>query len=441
MKIIIHRGTHEIGGSCVEIQSKKSRILIDIGMPLVKEDGDRFNFKEHENTPGPELVKEKVLPDIGGVYAWDTDKKLIDGVLISHPHIDHYGFFDYLNKDICFYLGEAAKKMIDLTVIFTPVRGSILNYHSIESGKSFRCGDFKITPYLMDHSAFDSYAFLVEAEGKRIIYSGDFREHGRKQKAFQWFLEHAPEDIDVLLLEGTVLDRGLKGKGAGEFKSETEIEDETVKLLEASEKMTLLYFSAQNIDRLVSFYRASLRTGKIFVIDFYTANILGCLKDYAMIPYPSENYANIRVFFPYWLCERIRRQDSQDLMYKYKSYKITKKEISGRSEEIMMMVRPSMLKDLELIKNMEGAAFIYSLWEGYLQDYSMQKMMRFIKKKKMNFYQVHTSGHAEIDTLKKVVKKLKPGKIIPIHTFHPDKYADLFNRKIEQVSDGEVFEV
>jgi ribonuclease J len=39
MKIIIHRGTHEIGGSCVEIQSKKSRILIDIGTPLVKKDG------------------------------------------------------------------------------------------------------------------------------------------------------------------------------------------------------------------------------------------------------------------------------------------------------------------------------------------------------------------------------------------------------------------
>ena len=71
----------------------------------------------------------------------------------------------------------------------------------------------------------------------------------------------------------------------------------------------------------------------------------------------------------------------------------------------------------------------------------MQKMMRFIKKKNMKFYQVHTSGHAEIATLKKVVKKLKPGKIIPIHTFHPDKYVNLFSRKIEQVSDGEIFEV
>jgi len=33
------------------------------------------------------------------------------------------------------------------------------------------------------------------------------------------------------------------------------------------------------------------------------------------------------------------------------------------------------------------------------------------------------------------------GKIVPIHTFHPDKYSGLFNQKIEQVSDGEVFEV
>jgi len=190
---------------------------------------------------------------------------------------------------------------------------------------------------------------------------------------------------------------------------------------------------------LVSFYRASLRTGKIFAIDFYTANILGGLKDAARIPYPSKAYPNIKVFFPYWLCKRITQEGREELMYRYKSYKITRKEISDRSGEIMMMVRPSMLKDLKLMENIEGSTFIYSLWEGYLQDDAMQRMMQFIKRKKMNFYQVHTSGHAGMDTLKKVVDKLKPGKIIPIHTFHPDKYGSLFSRKIEQVSDGEVF--
>ncbi|GAJ12988.1 unnamed protein product, partial [marine sediment metagenome] len=50
-----------------------------------------------------------------------------------------------------------------------------------------------------------------------------------------------------------------------------------------------------------------------------------------------------------------------------------------------------MLKDLGLIKNIEEAVFVYSLWEGYLQDDSLRKMMRFIKKKNMKFYQVHTS--------------------------------------------------
>ena len=40
-----------------------------------------------------------------------------------------------------------------------------------------------------------------------------------------------------------------------------------------------------------------------------------------------------------------------------------------------------MLKDLRSIENIEGATFIYSLWEGYLPDDAMQKMMIFIKKK------------------------------------------------------------
>jgi ribonuclease J len=34
MNLIIHRGTNEIGGSCIEIATNKSRVLIDIGLPL-----------------------------------------------------------------------------------------------------------------------------------------------------------------------------------------------------------------------------------------------------------------------------------------------------------------------------------------------------------------------------------------------------------------------
>lgn len=35
--------------------------------------------------------------------------------------------------------------------------------------------DIRITPYTVDHAAYDACAFLIEAEGRRILYSGDIR--------------------------------------------------------------------------------------------------------------------------------------------------------------------------------------------------------------------------------------------------------------------------
>lgn len=46
MRIRIYRGTHEIGGSCVELQSGDSRIIIDLGLPLVEKDGSRFDSNQ-----------------------------------------------------------------------------------------------------------------------------------------------------------------------------------------------------------------------------------------------------------------------------------------------------------------------------------------------------------------------------------------------------------
>ena len=43
MILTIHRGTHEIGGSCVEICTDKAKILIDLGMPL---DYDKHTTEE-----------------------------------------------------------------------------------------------------------------------------------------------------------------------------------------------------------------------------------------------------------------------------------------------------------------------------------------------------------------------------------------------------------
>ena len=59
-----------------------------------------------------------------------------------------------------------------------------------------------MTPLLTDHSAFDAYMLLVDVDGRRILYSGDFRRHGRKGSLVDRLMADPPPHIDVLLLEG-----------------------------------------------------------------------------------------------------------------------------------------------------------------------------------------------------------------------------------------------
>ena len=39
-------------------------------------------------------------------------------------------------------------------------------------------GPFVVTPLLVDHSAFDAHPLLVEAGGRRLLYSGDAQTAG-----------------------------------------------------------------------------------------------------------------------------------------------------------------------------------------------------------------------------------------------------------------------
>jgi ribonuclease J len=78
MRIKIHRGAHEIGGSCVELQSGDTRIVVDLGLPLVEKGDIRFNGGRLNLQTGVELVNSGVLPDIRGLYAWDTERRRID---------------------------------------------------------------------------------------------------------------------------------------------------------------------------------------------------------------------------------------------------------------------------------------------------------------------------------------------------------------------------
>jgi ribonuclease J len=179
-----------------------------------------------------------------------------------------------VNPRIPIYLSQGCRELIDISYYFGQTDCDLRNVEAVTMWEPFEKGDFVITPYLVDHSGFDALAFLIESAGKRIFYSGDFRGHGRKSILFDNMLRNPPKNIDYLILEGSML-----GRDKGRYRTERDVENELTLLFKNQTSLIFLACSSQNIDRLVSVYRACVRSDRIFVIDPYTALILHKLKN------------------------------------------------------------------------------------------------------------------------------------------------------------------
>lgn len=432
MNLTIRRGTNEIGGTCIELQSGQSRILLDFGMPLVNKSGNSFDFTPYKNLSIRELVNQGILPDVKNAYSANPE---IDGVIISHSHADHYGLMQYLNKEIPIWLGEATHRILELNNIFLRQNNKILNPKYFEIEKPFNVGNFTITAYWVDHSAFDSYSFLIEAENKRIFYSGDFRSHGRKSKVYKWFLHNAPQNIDYLLIEGTTIGRKRENP-----KTEEDIKVELTKLFKRSVSINYIYTSSQNIDRLVSIYKACLRSHKTLVVDVYTANVLEVLSNFAGLPSPRKGFSNLKVLFPNRLTTSLFKRGYGQTANKFSKTKITKDEISQNPSDYVVLVRPSMKNDLGKIIADNGN-LIYSMWEGYKEQTTTHQFIDWLKSKNFTIHDIHTSGHADIGTLKEFADTLAPKSILPIHTFNKKDYKNIFSQDIIELNDNETLNI
>lgn len=428
MQLIVHRGTQEIGGSCVELKTQKTRVLIDFGMPLVNAKKEKFDSKILIGKSIEELKELNILPNIKGLY--NNEEKAIDAILISHSHMDHYGLLNYVHRDIPIYMSKGANELIEISNIFTPNKLNKINGEIISNKRSFNISDIKVTPYLVDHSAFDALAFLIEADGKRLFYSGDFRGHGRKRALFKQILENPPKDIDCLLMEGSMLGRSLQ-----KYEDEAAIERKIEEILKSASNITFLFASSQNIDRLVSAYKACLRTNSTFVIDIYTAYILDRLRKVSK-NIPQFNWRNIRVKFYKNQADTLANNVSTQTLYYYNTKKIDIEELKIKKDKILMLSRdnsifPRIVKELG---NIDGAKIIYSMWEGYLTP----EFKEYCAQKGLIIEKVHTSGHATIDDLKAFSDALKPDILIPIHTFEAERYQSLF-KSVKILKDGEEF--
>lgn len=438
MQFVIHRGTQEIGGSCVEVQSGKSRILLDLGLPLVDPKNPKKKLEVNLRCESPTKLRERgILPSISGLWADVADGPSVNAILLSHPHQDHHGLLSFIRKDIPVYLSADALRILNRSDIFIRPganigRATFLNDRCI---KMIKDTPFKVTPFLMDHSAYGTMAYLIEAGGRRLFYSGDFRGHGRKSALFEKFCRMPPQPVDRLLLEGTTL-----GSDSHEARTEQELENDLIKLLRQYSGLKLVSVSGQNIDRLVTIYRACKRSGHTFVLDLYTASMLEATNG-PRIPHASPEWRDggvLRVIFTPFYKSRI--QNSKEKSYRKtlelaESFQITPEEISKQPGRHVMIFRESLLKDYSAIANNGKGVLIYSQWSGYMKEPSFIKTEAVLKQRGFEVKQCHTSGHASKTQMRRFIAALNPAVLSPMHTFHGELALDLW-KTVELLEDG-----
>lgn len=398
MKAKIYRGTKEIGGTCVELTADNGKILwVDLGAPL------------DDKNPNIDYADNKV-----------------DALLISHPHQDHFGLMEKVRTDVPIYIGELSLDLINATKIFRDIPLLSGNFKKIKPWIKFTIADtFIVTPFLTDHSTPEAFAFLIEADGKRIFYSGDFRATGRKNIVFKKQVEKPPENIDLLLIEGTMVERTNHL-----YLTEDNVEDAIYNIIKSQTNLSFVISSAQNIDRLISVFRACKRIGKYLVIDVYSAWILEMARKQSK-NIPAIEWQEIKVFDHPNQLEKIKDKQFDDFRKRVIVQRIGNAVFQTPSDFVYFVRCPNE-KLVNKLRSKGTINIIYSQWEGYLKEEHKTFCTDYINTLKMDsnvsFQSIHTSGHASIQDLMKFAKAINSKKIVPIHTAFPEQFKKEFEK-------------
>lgn len=408
MNIKVYRGTHQIGGCVTEYEYQGWHLFVDYG----------------EELPGGPQTGDL---QVEGLTYGDISKSAL---LITHYHGDHIGCIPKLPKDLPIFMGRISRDIqMELSNRLQMVDGFHRNMserlktvHTFEPGRPFSWGSFYIMPVTVDHSAFDAYAFKVEAGGVSAFHTGDFRTHGFRSGRLSDVIEKFVGKVDYVVCEATNISRPLAAS-----QSEHDLQKEYQELFKEN-KGNVVYASSTNIDRLFGLYHASKNAGRVFIVDEYQKKIMDIVTQRDSLWSKSRLYQFSEHYKPFvlsvlngefWMNDRFK-----DLLEK-KGY--------------VLMARSNPRFD-SLIKRIPGEKQVYlSMWDGYVDKSKAAYNEQLAKSLGKGYLRMHTSGHCDMNSLREVFRLLHPKAIVPIHTENPEEFAQLFGDEwsVVVLNDGE----
>ena len=425
VKLVFYGGVNEIGGNKILLQDKKTRILFDFGQSFT------FGANYFTGYLSPRAINGlgdylafDLLPRIEGLYSKEMltycdlpyVQPMIDAVFLSHAHFDHISHIQFLDPDILVFMGYGTKlfmESMEETSSFCSYGNHACN--RFRTGDKIKVGSITVEPVHVDHSIPAAYGFIIGTSEGNVVYTGDLRRHGPRKDLTEDFIEKAKaSEPTAMICEGTRMATTENRQNI----SEPEVRKQAQEVIASTDKMVFAAHYSRDVDRFNSFYKAAKKANRKLVISPKTAYLLTKLLDdkHLSVPDPIKD-DNILVYYKrkrsgsfddkdYFLWERT-------FMNKMVNYDYVKRH----QKNLIMDLDFYQLTELIDIKPEAGCHFIHSMSEPFSEeDIEDQVMHNWIDRFKMQFHQMHASGHMKKEELVEMINYVKPKIVFPVHT-------------------------
>ena len=443
-KLTFYGGVNEIGGNKILVEDKKTRIFLDFGQSFtfgadyftgwlspraINGLGDHFEFG--------------LLPKIRGLYAKEklvfTDvpysEPEIDAIFLSHAHFDHVTHICFTDPQIPVYLGVGAKLFLESmeeTSSFCDYGNH--DYRTFRTGKKIKVGDIEVEPIHVDHSIPAAYGFIIHTSEGSVVYTGDLRMHGPRKDLTEDFMQKAKgcEPI-ALICEGTRMVEKEKRKNY----SELQVQRLSNRIVSSTYKMVFSMRYSRDLDRFRSFYKVAKKNGRRIVVSPKTAHLLSKLLDdeHLDLPDPLKD-DDILVYYKRKKSGDFDEKDYYAWERTFMDKMVTYDFVHKNQGKLVMDLDFYQFAELIDIKPKPGSQFIHSMSEPFSEeDIEDQVMHNWIDHFKMQFHQLHASGHLNKDQIVDLINYIQPKRVFPVHTENPQLFKN-YCKSVETIKYG-----
>ncbi|CDG64603.1 RNA-metabolising metallo-beta-lactamase [Methanobacterium sp. MB1] len=491
VKLDFFGGVDEIGGNKVLLAEGTDSFFLDFGMSFKRANQFFSEFLQPRAGNGIlDFLELGLLPDVKGIYREDYlkhsgltsfNEPSVDGVLVSHAHMDHSAYIHHLREDIPVYLTMESylimksiqettstsfnelvtlkknfflrpkKRVREGSSPYTKVKDKEAEIEReikiIKPYESFDFGEVSVRCAPVDHSLPGACAFLVESGDEAIVYTGDLRFHGRNSEMTEKFVKEASKfEPTKMLCEGTRMDTDYN-------ISEESVERKSTEIIDGYRDHVIVNYPIRDLDRFLTFYKVAENTGRTMVVNLKEAYILNQFnaegfnfpQDFA-IYVPRRSWGLVgdeacACLDGEWVsCSDLHPQHTEDGFKNWEKDFITLekavnyRDIRESPEEYIFSCDFFELKELIDVKPDKGL-YIWSKTEPFNDEMQIdfRKAKNWISHFNLELVTegMHGSGHANRNEILKMVREINPEIIYPMHTEKKDEFAVLIKDDIK----------